>query len=98
MSAQEQRTTLSPTCGTCRGWSCMKCVQAIDHVTCDMDCPDCYDGRNRPEQEWIPAADLRALTFDGVHLSEARAERRARRAQTTWPAHRIHRLRARCAG
>lgn len=76
----------------------MKCVRAMDHDRCAMDCPDCFDTRNLPEQEWIPASELRALTFDDERVIEACAERRAHRRQGGWQAHRIHRLRARCAG
>lgn len=97
MTAQRSNET-STSCGTCRGWSCMKCVRAIDHERCAMDCPDCYDTRNLPEQEWIPASDLRALAFDRGQVAEGRVERRTHRAQGGWQAHRIHRLQARCAG
>lgn len=63
-----------------------------------MDCPDCYDTRNLPEQEWIPASDLRAIAIDRGSAAEARGEHRPGRGHGGWQAHRTHRLQARCAG
>ncbi|MBK7723128.1 MAG: hypothetical protein IPI32_13165 [Austwickia sp.] len=97
MTAQ-QNNPLTTTCSTCRGWSCMNCVRAVEHTRCSMDCPDCYDSRNVPEQEWIPAADLRAITLGDRPSTESRYEHRAHAGQAHWSAHRIHRLRSRCAG
>lgn len=42
------------TCPTCRGWSCMQCVRAENHLECGFDCPTCEDHRNRPEAPWLP--------------------------------------------
>ncbi len=96
MTAQQSNEFSTP-CTTCRGWSCMKCVEATDHAQCAMDCPDCHDSRNLPEQEWIPAVDLPAIGF-ADEPSESRLDARSRRGRNHWQAHRIHRLQARCAG
>lgn len=42
----------SGACPTCRGWSCLACVTEADHDVCLVDCPDCDDYRNKPEQPW----------------------------------------------
>lgn len=39
-------------CPTCRGWSCMSCVRGAGHEACALDCPDCDDFRNQPQQPW----------------------------------------------
>ncbi len=94
----QQSYQSSASCSSCRGWSCMQCVRAVDHAQCSMDCPDCYDTRNLKEQEWIPTAEMLAITSVDRRALDARRGRRFRGGRSHWQEHRIHRLRTRCLG
>lgn len=42
----------------------MKCVEAVDHDECVMDCPDCHDPRMIPEEAW-PSSPVATLSERG---------------------------------
>lgn len=50
----------------------MKCVKAVEHAECAVDCPDCHDLRMVREEPW-PATPL--ILLDGAHAAASELRR-----------------------